>query len=53
MENLIILFLIYGLFAIYLAIGMIVTLLLQAIVYWTTGFSIYNWLNKKLFKEVK
>lgn len=53
MENLIILLFDFCLFGLYLIIGLIIAILIQVITYWLTGFSIYKWLNKKLFKEIK
>ena len=50
-DFLILLFTTYGTLFIYSAIGFIAFMLVQGITYWTSGFSIYNWLVKKLFTE--
>lgn len=49
MDKLILLEFDFILLAIYSLIGFISFMLTQGIVYWLTGFSIYNWLMKKLF----
>lgn len=49
MDKLILLGFDFILLAIYSLIGFISFMLIQGIVYWLTGFSIYNWLMKKLF----
>ena len=50
MNNLILLVFDLCLFAFYAIIGFIGFMLIQGITYWTTGFSIYNWLSKQLQK---
>lgn len=50
MSNLILLVFDLCLFAFYATIGFIGFMLIQGITYWTTGFSIYNWLSKQLKK---
>ena len=50
MSNLILLVFDLCLFAFYAIIGFIGFMLIQGITYWTTGFSIYNWLSKQLKK---
>ena len=50
MSNLILLVFDLYLFAFYVTIGFIGFMLIQGITYWTTGFSIYNWLSKQLQK---
>lgn len=50
MSNLILLVFDLCLFAFYAIIGFIGFMLIQGITYWTTGFSIYNWLSKQLQK---
>lgn len=35
---------------IYILLAFIIAMLIQGVVYWLTGFSIYNWLSKKLLK---
>jgi hypothetical protein len=37
----------------YIISSLIIAFLIQGVVYWLTGFSIYNYLNKKLFIEVE
>lgn len=37
----------------YIIASLFIAFIVQGFVYWLTGFSIYNWLNKKLFWEVK
>lgn len=37
----------------YIIASLFITFIVQGFVYWLTGFSIYNWLNKKLFWEVE
>ena len=37
-----------GIISLELSITIFFAFMVQGIVYWTTGFSIYNWLNKKL-----
>ena len=49
MDKLILLGFDFILLTIYSLIGFISFMLIQGIVYWVTGFSIYNWLMKKLF----
>lgn len=41
------------LFSIYILASLFIAFIVQGFVYWATGFSIYNWLNKKLFWEVE
>ena len=51
MEKLAILLFDIGLWSMYLLIGFIAALLIQGVVYWKTGFSIYNSLNKKFILD--
>lgn len=51
MEKLAILLFDIGLWSMYLLIALTVALLIQGVVYWTTGFSIYKWLDKKLILD--
>ena len=37
----------------YIIASLFIAFIVQGFVYWLTGFSIYNWLNKKLFWEVE
>lgn len=37
----------------YIISSLFIAFIVQGFVYWLTGFSIYNWLNKKLFGEVE
>lgn len=37
----------------YILTSLFIAFIVQGFVYWLTGFSIYNWLNKKLFWEVE
>lgn len=37
----------------YIITSLFIAFIVQGFVYWLTGFSIYNWLNKKLFWEVE
>ena len=37
----------------YIIVSLFIAFIVQGFVYWLTGFSIYNWLNKKLFWEVE
>lgn len=41
------------LFSFYIIASLFIAFIVQGFVYWLTGFSIYNWLNKKLFWEVE
>lgn len=52
MEKLVIILLDLGLLSVYTIAGIVGALLIQGIVYQLTGFSIYRWLDKKLFKEI-
>lgn len=51
MENLILLIFDAMLVLFYTLVGFISFMLIQGIVYWVTGFSIYNFTIKKLFTE--
>jgi hypothetical protein len=53
MENIIIALFDLLLFIFYITGGLIISMMIQGIVYWTTKISIYNKLLNKLFKEVK
>lgn len=37
----------------YIIVSLFIAFIVQGFVYWLTGFSIYNYLNKKLFWEVE
>lgn len=37
----------------YIITSLFIAFIVQGFIYWLTGFSIYNWLNKKLFWEVE
>ena len=37
----------------YIIASLFIAFLFQGFIYWLTGFSIYNYLNKKLFMEVE
>lgn len=37
----------------YILTSLFIAFIVQGFIYWLTGFSIYNWLNKKLFWEVE
>lgn len=37
----------------YIIASLFIAFIVQGFIYWLTGFSIYNWLNKKLFWEVE
>lgn len=39
----------FGILAIISIVGFVVFMMIQGITYWTTGFSIYNYIMKKLF----
>lgn len=43
-------FIVYlGIITMYLLLAFIVGMLIQGLTYWLTGFSIYNYLSKKIF----
>ena len=37
----------------YIITSLFIAFIVQGFIYWLTGFSIYNYLNKKLFWEVE
>lgn len=37
----------------YIITSLFIAFIFQGLVYWLTGFSIYNFLNEKLFEEVE
>lgn len=37
----------------YIIASLFIAFIVQGFIYWLTGFSIYNYLNKKLFMEVE
>lgn len=39
----------FGILTLSCLVGFVVFMMIQGITYWTTGFSIYNYIMKKLF----